>query len=386
MLPGKFATKISAHILKSLQLIVLDRPSFKISDPVVAHGLLTVAKYLASSISMASTIESKQSVGELLKILISTVELNQSEAQLAFFSECRSMFLHFDKLQQDLVNYVLALVIKSKDHTQSKNLKNVEHFKACLAFAQITIPSFQDIVAQLKLFLSTAEVSLSLGLTVQYQELIQTSMELVPSIPPFLENSLDEGQAISSSPFVLSTIKRFCNLLSLSCTHPEHGAFHLFDLLLDGLRELYNAPKHQTFAVLHDAEMQDIKADQFGVHVKRMMAVVSGLVTSIERNNDFENYSSLYSMEDIKKECTQKVNDIIQEILNNYDPYGRVSDEAATVLLDIINVLIRFFEIGDLLVDFVRFISPILERSKVWNTHYGKNTLEKLQSIGVDVL
>ncbi|KAL0211176.1 hypothetical protein P9112_009474 [Eukaryota sp. TZLM1-RC] len=378
LLPQKERAIVSSSCLKSLSK---SESQSQVSDAVLSHGLLTVARFLTSSISLETPIEQKEVVKNLLSILIHKVVLPDSESQLSFYTDCRPLFLHFEPLQEELIQLVLSMVVK-----MDKEQNSIDTIKGALAFAQITIPSLLDVFSQVKLFLSTAEISLGLGLTIQYQEIVNTLVDIIPHIPPFLESSLESASAVSSSALVLSTVRHLGNLLSTNmlCSHPEFGIYYLFDIVINSLKELYSEPKHGTFSCLADGDFEDYKTNQLFVHYRHLLAIIVGLVSLLGSIDEY-NLSTLYSKEFAFEECSKKVNVILQEILEIFDPYGHVSQEAAIFMIELVNVLITFFENTEDLKEFVKLALLIIERGGGYKTGFGKNTLKFLTMKGFDV-
>ncbi|KAL0222218.1 hypothetical protein RCL1_002072 [Eukaryota sp. TZLM3-RCL] len=363
LLPVSLKSRVASSCLKNLD----SNFDIVINDSVVTHGLLVICQSIVQSISMETSVEQRQSVSTLLSFLIHNVKLSDADSQLSFLSDCRSLFLYFDRLQEELVMLAINLVVDSS--WQSKSTEE-EFIMSVLAFIQVTIPAVSDLFSQLRLYVATLSLAVSRKLSRHCNELFSIIFDLIPQIPPFLDQSIEQSNAVSSSSFSISIVKELANLLLLI---PEKEAIVYLEKLFEAVRCLHFSPTHATYTSLTDEDLIHHKREHFGTFVRQIISLLTGSVLLINSNSEH-----LLKIKEL-------INQEIISICSSVDPYGQVSSETALILLDLINFSLIYLEADNQLISFLQFIYPIVERAKMWKSGYAKSTLNLLETRGVKI-
>ncbi|CAG2119747.1 unnamed protein product [Medioppia subpectinata] len=103
-------------------------------------------------------------------------------------------------------------------HTKKTN----SFVRACIAYSFITIPSLDDVILRLQLYLSSSYVSLINGCLPQTDSFLKTAITLIQQLPQYIDSS--DGRPKSTDPFLLSYTSQ---LLSFLLIVPESYPYHI---------------------------------------------------------------------------------------------------------------------------------------------------------------
>ncbi|CAG2119716.1 unnamed protein product, partial [Medioppia subpectinata] len=100
-------------------------------------------------------------------------------------------------------------------HTKKTN----SFVRACIAYSFITIPSLDDVILRLQLYLSSSYVSLINGCLPQTDSFLKTAITLIQQLPQYIDSS--DGRPKSTDPFLLSYISQLLSFLLIVPDNPD---------------------------------------------------------------------------------------------------------------------------------------------------------------------
>lgn len=205
------------------------------NDPVVIHALFDIARTLHNSVDSLSYDDDRRQIAELIVDFIRKVDFKRDlEQQLNILVDCRAAFTSLDSVTSELVQRVALLSVRANQLMKGKHTKKTAAFvKACLAYCHITIPSLDDVLLKLKLFLECAQVALLNGMIAQGEGFLKAAVGLIPDVPPTVEVF---RQHRSTEPELLSYIRSLASFLLLFPGNPQNGPFYLMQGLLNAVQ------------------------------------------------------------------------------------------------------------------------------------------------------
>jgi len=154
---------------------------------------------------------------------------------LNFFVDCRRAFANLDYVKSQLVIGVCNLAMKALRIIKGKhNPKTAAFVRACVAYCFITIPSMEDVLQQLNLYLLAGTVALQNQALPQADGLFRSAIKLIQEVPPRIE--IDQ-QIRSTHDSLVSFLNTFVASLVFIPGHPEHGPFYLVTALIKVISE-----------------------------------------------------------------------------------------------------------------------------------------------------
>ena len=218
-------------ICKSLVAVFVDGPEVVVNDLVIIHAAFDFAKNLHDSIDSMSFDDERRQISRLVCKFVRKVSFgNDLEQHLNFYVDCRQAFVNLDSVKDTLVMGVLQLVMTTYAIVHGKHSKRTIAFvKACLAYVHITVPSIQERMLRLNLFLLAGQLSLVNGLMSQADTLFKTAITLIPDMVALNDVPTEE--------VMCNFFNSFTSALVIVPGHPEKGPFYLVVGLLNVINE-----------------------------------------------------------------------------------------------------------------------------------------------------
>jgi hypothetical protein len=128
--------------------------------------------------------ERRQIAGLIVKFVRKVDYGRDLEQQLNTFVDFRRAFTNLEEVTREMVSRVSLLAVKAHQFRKGVHTKKTAAFvKACLAYCHITIPSLDDIVSKLYLFLQCGQVALINGMVSQAEGFLKSAISLIPEVP-----------------------------------------------------------------------------------------------------------------------------------------------------------------------------------------------------------
>ena len=187
--------------------------SLTTSDPVILNSLTYLCKTMHDSVSALTLEDEKRQIGCLIISFLRCVSFKKDfEAQLNFYVESRGNFSNLDTVMSFLVHRVNTLAMETRRIVKGYHTKKTTAFvRACLAFSFITIPSLDDIILRLQLYLSSSHVALINGCLPQTDAFLKTAITLLPNVPRTIDST--DGNPKSTDQFLISYISEMLSFL-----------------------------------------------------------------------------------------------------------------------------------------------------------------------------
>lgn len=183
------------------------------SDPVILNSLAYICKIMHDSINALSLEDEKRQISILIAGFIRCVSFSRDfEAQLNFYVESRANFSNLDHVLSFLVQKVNSLAMQTHQVVKGFHTKKTISFvNACIAFSFITIPSIDDIVLRLQLYLSSSHIALINVCLPQTDAFLKSTITLLRQLPPTFEAS--DGKFYSNDEFLNSYVSQLLSTL-----------------------------------------------------------------------------------------------------------------------------------------------------------------------------
>lgn len=132
------------------------------NDAVILSCLMYLCKTMHDSIDAECLEDEKRVIGDLIKGFIRRVSFKRDfEAQLNFYVECRATFSNLEQVLAHLVHCVSALAMTTRQIMKGQHTKKTAAFiRACMAYNYITIPSIENEMIRLQLYVECGQVAL----------------------------------------------------------------------------------------------------------------------------------------------------------------------------------------------------------------------------------
>jgi len=278
------------------------------SDQVVISTVSGLAKVMHNSIDALSLIDHQRTISEHINKFINKVEFGTDlEKHLNFFVECRAAFLRLEPVKYALVLGSLELANRTHRLLGGRHTKKTIAFvKACLAFAHITIPSLEDVLQRMQLFILSGQMALMNQLLAQADAFFKAAIVQIRDVPLMVEDGIG-GRQVPTGPKLVSVLSQFCSALVVVPGHPDpkHGPFHLINGLI-------------TMVGKYEWEELTAALNKSKVYIA-MLPLFSALAQvrlpyHIER---LESNDSLYALSDsYNEELKNIVNSVLEKVLS----------------------------------------------------------------------
>ena len=209
----------------------------------VLNNLGFLCQIIHDSVSAISLEDDKRDIALLITGYLRLVLFSPGldiETRFKLLQEARANFFNIDQVLAFLVFAVNSLPSKQDDRSGSSDF-----VRTCLAYSFTTIPSIEDPVQRLQLYLNSSEVAVSNGCLSQLESFLKTTIKELSQLPRTAEGH-DGSLANLESTFFM-TCSSLMTLLLVTPDHPDHEVLYLFKGLL-------NMIEH------HDSQTSDLKA------------------------------------------------------------------------------------------------------------------------------
>jgi len=206
----------------------------KINDPYLSFSLLKIGKTIHDYIEISTPLSTKKSVSNLLIEFIKKVDFGiDYENLLNFYTEARGAFSDLEEVIECLINEVQKICIQTYKLVKGKhNKKTLRFCKVCIAYCQITIPSIgiasKNLIKQLKILLSTAEIALMNNLISEADSLLKNFITILSKILKEFKDYSDNSKLLILKNFISS----FISFLIIVPSNPE-SPFQLVNGLIN---------------------------------------------------------------------------------------------------------------------------------------------------------
>ncbi|CAG2109601.1 unnamed protein product [Medioppia subpectinata] len=207
------------------------------SDPVILNSMTYLCKALHDSVNALTLEDERRQISHLVISFVKRVSFGGDfESELNFYVDSRANFCNLESVLCFLVQRVNTLAMETRRIVKGFHTKKTNSFvRACIAYSFITIPSLDDVILRLQLYLSSSYVSLINGCLPQTDSFLKTAITLIQQLPQYIDSS-DDSQLLSICygnyvQFLdmnsMETIKEFkipTQVLS-STLHPDKSVF-----------------------------------------------------------------------------------------------------------------------------------------------------------------
>ncbi|XP_054160540.1 VPS35 endosomal protein-sorting factor-like [Oppia nitens] len=208
------------------------------SDPVILNSMTYLCKALHDSVSALTLEDERRQISSLVTSFLKHVSFSRDfEAELNFYVDSRANFCNLETVLCFLVQRVNTLAMETRRIVKGFHTKKTTSFvRACIAYSYITIPSLDDVILRLQLYLSSSHVSLINGCLPQTDSFLKQAITLIQQLPQQIESS--DGRPKSTEPFLLSYVSQLLSFLLLVPDNPDTPEpLYLFKGLLNVINE-----------------------------------------------------------------------------------------------------------------------------------------------------
>jgi hypothetical protein len=209
----------------------------------VLNNLGFLCQIVHDSISAISLEDEKRDIALLITGYLRLVLFSPGldiETRFKLLQEARANYFNIDQVLTFLVYAVNSLPSRQEDRNRSSDF-----VRTCLAYSFTTIPSIEDPVQRLQLYLNSSEVALSNGCLSQLETFLKTTIKELSLLPRSTEGH--DGSLINLESSFSTTCSSLMTLLLVTPDHPDHEILYL-------LKGLLNMIEH------HDSQTSDLKA------------------------------------------------------------------------------------------------------------------------------
>jgi hypothetical protein len=216
-------------IFKSI-LAQFAESSFRTNDPVVIHAMFDITRNLHDVLDGMAIEDEKRQVSALIIKFIDKVSFGKDlEKSLNFYVDVRQACTNLDLVVNHVVLRMAGLGIQANQLVKGKHNKRTTAFvKACMAACYVTIPTSENVITRLHLFLKCGQVALVNGLVTQAESFMKQCIQTVKEIPAGLETA---AVAPDMERNIASFVERLCHTLICMPGHPENGPQYLVQAL-----------------------------------------------------------------------------------------------------------------------------------------------------------
>ncbi len=139
---------------------------------------------------------------------------------------------HSNHIILQRVNY---LAMETRRLVKGNHSRKTSAFvRACAAYTFITIPSLEDVLQKLRLYLLSGRVAASNGALSQGDAFFKSAINTVKEVPQIME--LDHKRQ-STEPFIASYLSTFVATLLVIPDNPDHEVLLLMRRFLNGIQD-----------------------------------------------------------------------------------------------------------------------------------------------------
>jgi len=202
-----------------------------LSDPLIISTIFSVGKTVHDSLNTLSFQDDVRQISKAIASFIAKLDFDTDlEQHLSFFVDCRRAYSNLDHVKYRLTIGTCNLAMRTFHIVKGKHTRKTSAFvRACISYCFITIPSMEDHIARLKLYILTGSVALINHALSQADALLRSFIKLIPEVPLKIEI---DSQMKSSDTLLCEVILSFLGLLVAVPGHPEQGPFYLTKALL----------------------------------------------------------------------------------------------------------------------------------------------------------
>ena len=212
----------------------------------VLNNLNFLCQIIHDSVSAISLEDEKREISLLITAYLRLVLFCPGldiETRFKLLQEARASFFNIDQVLSFLI-----FAVNSLPMTDDGKKMPSDFVRTCLAYSFTTIPSIEDLVLKLQLYLNSCEVALSNACLSQLETFIKTIVNLLSQLPRNQETH--DGQTVSLETVFLSTCCSLLTLLLVTPDHPDHEPLYLVKGLINMIET-------------HDSQSGDIKASLY---------------------------------------------------------------------------------------------------------------------------
>jgi len=360
-----FSGEIQIEVNKSV-LAAFARGQETINDPILINSLFTVGKGIHDSINALSFFDEVRQISRLISAFISKVDFGiDLERHLNFFVECRRAFINLDAVKEQLSLGACHLAMKTLRIIKGKHSKKTAAFvRGCIAYCFITIPSMEDPLIRLNLYLLSGQVALLNQALPQADSLFKAAIKLVQEVPARIDS--DSKHKSTEEPLV-EFLTNFLSELVVVPGSPEQGPFYLVKGLLKVISE-YPWEKGST-----------AKARLY-INMLNLFAVCSQQKFPFHLAN-VESNDTLYANDpeyiDELQTIINKLLEMIQEEITLFKGDPQTQKLKSKLSLDLLNTTLAFAELN---ARSATLIVQLYTLCKEAEPYYIKNSINYLRS------
>ena len=154
---------VKIEVYKSVAYAFLKSPTNYNSDILVTNSMMQICKSMHDYVNALTLEDEKREISQMICKFISRIEIiekDKIEKYLNFYSDARSSFSNLDEIISLLVHKVNTLAIETlRIVNYNHSRKTASFVRACVAFSFITIPSLNNVMLKLQLYLESAQVA-----------------------------------------------------------------------------------------------------------------------------------------------------------------------------------------------------------------------------------
>jgi hypothetical protein len=206
------------------------------SDPVVINANMYLCKVMHDHLNALSLDDERRQIGNLVIGFLMKISFGGDfEQQLGFFVEARASFSNVDSILVFLIQSVNRLAMETRRRVKGSHTRKTAAFvRACAAYCYITIPSVDNILLKLNLYLLSGRVAISNGALSQGDAFFKAAINSLKDVPQFME--IDRKRQ-STERFMVEYFNSFLSTLLIVPDNPDQQALYLLRGLLNGLNE-----------------------------------------------------------------------------------------------------------------------------------------------------
>ncbi|PRP82774.1 hypothetical protein PROFUN_09859 [Planoprotostelium fungivorum] len=234
LMKGEREVSISKSILNAFS-----KGQETLKDPVIIGNMFTLATNVHDSMNSLSFFDEIRQNSRSIATFINRVDFGiDLEKHLNFHVECRKAFGNLDMVKHQLVLSTLQLCMKALKIVKGKHNKKTAQFaRACISYCYITIPTMEDALVRLKLYIFSGQIALLNQSLPQVDALFKSAIILIQEVPTRITELHNQGQSKSTEPVLMEYIESLFSSLVVVPGHPEAGPFYLIKALLKVIAE-----------------------------------------------------------------------------------------------------------------------------------------------------
>jgi len=246
--------------------------------------------------------------------------------------DCRRAFNNLDFVKYQLTVGACSLAMRALQIVKGKHTRKTAAFvRACIAFCFITIPSMEDHIGRLRLYILAGSVAMQNQAVSQADGLFKSAIKHVQEVPPRIET---DGQSKSTDLPLCEILHDFISLMILVPGHPEQGPFYLIKGLLKIIAEYPWEKSSQSKAKLYMAVLSMFSS--FGQ--PKLPYHINGVDC-----NDVLYGGDLNYANELQSVINKVLDELLEELAKLAQPDSEVSPQAQGKLaLDLFNHLLSY--------------------------------------------